>query len=110
MGRYHDHSTELLASQEMLRLTGELAGRYPDRVVIFDAPPLLITSEAVVLAGLMGQIVFVVLAEKTPRAAVRDALSLLDADKPIGLVLNKCRRTPGDSYGYGYGYGASGKS
>ncbi|MDX9740804.1 MAG: XrtA-associated tyrosine autokinase [Gammaproteobacteria bacterium] len=110
MGRYHDHSTELLASQEMLRLTGELAGRYPDRVVIFDAPPLLITSEAVVLAGLMGQIVFVVLAEKTPRAAVRDALSLLDANKPIGLVLNKCRRTPGDSYGYGYGYGASGKS
>lgn len=111
MGRYHDHSTELLASQEMLRLTRELAGRYADRVVIFDAPPLLITSEAVVLAGLMGQIVFVVLAEKTPRAAVRDALSLLDANKPIGLVLNKSRRTPGDSYGYGYGYGhgASGK-
>lgn len=111
MGRYHDHSTELLASQDMLRLTRELAGRYPDRVVIFDAPPLLITSEAVVLAGLMGQIVFVVLAEKTPRAAVRDALSLLDANKPIGLVLNKSRRAPGESYGYGYGYyGASGKS
>lgn len=112
MGRYHDHSTELLASEDMLRLTKELAGRYPDRVVIFDAPPLLVTSEAVVLSGLMGQIVFVVLAEKTPRAAVRDALSLLDANKPIGLVLNKCRRGPGDTYGYGYGYGygVSGKS
>lgn len=109
MGRHHHHSTELLASQDMLRLVDELAGRYADRVVIFDAPPLLLTSEAVVLSGLMGQMVFVVLADRTPRAVVRDALSLLDANKPIGLVLNKTRRVPGDSYGYGYGYGVSGK-
>ncbi len=112
MGRYHAHSTELLASDEMQRLVMELANRYSDRIVIFDAPPLLLTSEAVVLAGLMGQIVYVVMAEKTPRGAVRDALALLDANKPIGLVLNKNRRVPGDSYyGYGYGYGGDhGKS
>ena len=113
MGRYHSHSTELLASQDMLRLTRELAGRYSDRIVIFDAPPLLLTTEAVVLAGLMGQIVFVIMAEKTPRGAVRDALALLDANKPIGLVLNKSRHGAGDSYygyGYGYGYGDDGKS
>lgn len=109
MGRYHAHSTELLASDEMQRLVMELANRYSDRIVIFDAPPLLLTSEAVVLAGLMGQIVYVVMAEKTPRGAVRDALALLDANKPIGLVLNKSRRGPGDSYyGYGYGYGYGG--
>lgn len=113
MGRYHPHSTELLASADMLRLTHELANRYSDRIVIFDAPPLLLTSEAVVLAGLMGQIVYVILAEKTPRGAVRDALALLDPAKPIGLVLNKNRRgIGGDSYygyGYGYGYGDHGK-
>jgi exopolysaccharide/PEP-CTERM locus tyrosine autokinase len=110
MGRYHPHSTELLASAEMLRLTRELASRYPDRVVIFDAPPLLVTSEASVLAGLMGQIVFVVQSERTPQGDVKDALELLDQAKPIGLVLNKIRRGIGGygygaGYGYGYGYG-----
>jgi protein-tyrosine kinase len=107
MGRYHPHSNELLASQEMTRLTRELATRYPDRIVIFDSPPLLMTSEAVVLAGLMGQVVFVVESERTSQTRVKDALGLLDANKPIGLVLNKTRRTLGtDYYGYGsYGYG-----
>jgi exopolysaccharide/PEP-CTERM locus tyrosine autokinase len=112
MGRYHPHATELLAGAEMLRLTKELASRYPDRVVIFDAPPLLVTTEAVVVAGLMGQIVFVVQSERTPQSAVRDALELLDQSKPIGLVLNKTVSglgTYGYGYGYRYGYAAGGK-
>lgn len=102
-GRTHPLATELLASNEMARLTQELATRYPDRVVIFDSPPLLITSEAVVLASHMGQIVFVVESNRTPQSAVKGALALLDSGKPIGLVLNKSRRTLGTDY---YGYGA----
>ena len=107
MGRYHPHSTELLASDGMQRLTTELGDRYSDRVVIFDAPPLLATSEPVVLAGLMGQIVFVVQSQRTLQGQVQDALSLLDASKPVGLVLNKARKAFGSNYyGYGsYGYG-----
>jgi len=109
MGRYHSHANELLSGQEMLRLSRELAARYPDRVVIFDTPPLLITSEAVVLAGLMGQIVFVVQSERSSQRRVQDALALLDRNKPIGLVLNKVRHRMGGSY-YGYGaYGYHGK-
>lgn len=107
MGRFHPHSNELLASQDMLRLTRELATRYSDRVVIFDSPPLLMTNEAVVLAGLMGQIVFVVESEKTSQGSVKEALSLLDASKPIGLVLNKVSRHIGEGY---YGYGTYGYS
>ena len=41
----------------------EIANRYPDRIVIFDSPPLLLTSEAHVLASHMGQIALVVEAE-----------------------------------------------
>jgi Mrp family chromosome partitioning ATPase len=108
MGRFHSHANELLAGQRMLNLCDELATRYRDRVVIFDSPPLLMTSEAAVLAGLMGQIVFVVESEKTPQSNVREALSLLDTSKPVGLVLNKVSRHMGDYYGYGaYGYGES---
>jgi len=109
MGRFHPHANELLAGQDMLRLTQELATRYSDRVVIFDSPPLLMTNEAVVLAGLMGQIVFVVESEKTSQGSVKEALSLLDTTKPIGLVLNKAnQQMGGDYYGYGnYGYSES---
>lgn len=106
MGRSHAHATELLASNEMGRITRELATRYPDRMVIFDSPPLLITSESVVLSSHMGQIVFVVESGRTPQGAAKAALALLDDNKPIGLVLNKARQTLGTGYGYGYGYGS----
>ena len=53
-GRRHVHSTELLASERMRQLTLELSSRYYDRIVIFDTPPLLLTSEARVLGGVDG--------------------------------------------------------
>lgn len=106
-GRPHPQATELLASQHMNRLTGELAQRYPDRIVIFDAPPMLISSEAAVLSSLVGQIVMVVEYGKTPQRVVKDALKLIGHDKIIGIVLNKSQGGSSRGYGYGY-YGISG--
>ena len=108
-GRQHPHATELLASQNMRRLTLELAQRYPNRVVIFDAPPMLVSSEAVALAALVGQVVMVVESGKTPQRVVKDALALIGTDKFIGVVLNKSHGGASQGYGYGhygtYGYG-----
>lgn len=106
-GRSHPNATELLASQNMRRLTQELSQRYSDRVVIFDSPPLLVSSEAVVLAGLVGQVVMVVESGITPQRVVRDSLTLLGPDKIVGVVLNKSRGGSSQGYGYGY-YGPSG--
>ncbi len=106
-GRPHANATELLASQNMRRLTQELSQRYSDRVVIFDSPPLLVSSEAVVLSGLVGQVVMVVESGSTPQRVVKDALSLLGPDKIVGVVLNKGRGGSSQGYGYGY-YGPSG--
>ncbi len=100
-GRRHSHSTELLASDGMQILAQELADRYPDRVVIFDSPPLLATSEAAVLGGLMGQVVMVVEAEKTKREELKEALGLLKQDQYVGLVINKSNRPFGADYYYG---------
>ena len=104
-GRRRGKATELLASNAMSQIVHELASRYNDRIVIFDSPPLLAASEASVLAGLMGQVVMVVEAEKTTQKNFKEALAGLDRDKPIGLVLNKSRTKPraGSYYGY-YGY------
>jgi exopolysaccharide/PEP-CTERM locus tyrosine autokinase len=109
-GRKHVHSTEILASEGMRQLTLELSTRYSDRIVIFDSPPMCLTSEARVLAGLMGQIVLVIEEGKTSQHTVKQALSMLDSNEIVGVVLNKKKsaRHGGDDYygGYGsYGYG-----
>jgi protein-tyrosine kinase len=103
-GRSHVYSTELLASDQMRRITQELSQRYSDRIVLFDCPPLLATSQATVLSHLIGQVLMVVEAGKTSESVVTDAISLLDTNKVIGMVLNKSRGAfRGDYYGGYYG-------
>jgi len=98
------NSTELLASQAMRDLVQELAERYPDRVVVFDSPPLLVASQASVLTYLVGQVVVVVEAGRTPQPVVKEALALVDSSKAVGLVLNKSHeRVAGDYQYYAYG-------
>ena len=92
-GNLHQRSTELLASGSMRRLMRELSQRYSDRVIIFDSPPLLLASEAGVLANLMGQIVFVASTDKTPQSAVTEALEHISKDKVIGMVMNRAHRS-----------------
>lgn len=109
-GRRHRRSTELLASNTMKGLLEELATRYPDRVVLFDSPPLLATSEASVLAEQAGQICLVVESATTPQFLVKEALGLIRHQDRVSLVLNKTRNDPqsggrGYYYGYRYGYG-----
>jgi exopolysaccharide/PEP-CTERM locus tyrosine autokinase len=104
-GPIHKHATELLASDRMAALVRELADRYPDRVIVFDTPPLLLTTEAQAMAHLMGQIVVVVHAAHTPQTAVMQALESLEGTTSISLVLNKTRTAWGEEYSrYGYYY------
>ena len=97
-GRSNKHATELLASQTMSMLLDEIAGRYPDRIVVFDSPPLLLTTEATVLAGQRGPVVLVVESETTTQHAVKEALRRLDQCADVNLICNKTRAFPGDDY------------
>ena len=98
----------------MARLLDEIATRYPDRIVIFDSPPLLVTSEARELAAHMGQIVMVVEAGRTSQDAVNEALSYLQVCDIVNLLMNKTETLAAmdgyGGYGYGYGYGHSAQS
>jgi len=98
-------ATELLASSTMSNLVNEIANRYPDRIVIFDSPPLLLTSESRVLASHMGQIVMVVEAQTTTQHAVKEALSQLEGFNNVNLIYNKTRDLPGIEETYDYHYG-----
>ena len=111
-GQLHDRCTELLASARMDEIISELASRYQDRILIFDSPPLLVTTESVVLASHMGQIVMVVQAGRTKRESLNSALELLGDRPNLGLVLNRTTARLGNvefgsyysSYYYGYGH------
>lgn len=104
-GTPHPKATELLASDAMSNLLDDMAKRYPDRIIIFDSPPLLLTTEARVLATHMGQIVVVVEADKTLQSAVQQAIGTIEHCPVKMLLLNRARSSDGAPYGYGYGYG-----
>lgn len=102
-GRRHPHATELLASEAMVQLAGDMSRRYPDRVIIFDSPPLLATTQASVLATHVGQVLLVVESESTPQYIVKEAVEMLSGCALVGCVLNKTTQGFGLGYYY-YGY------
>jgi exopolysaccharide/PEP-CTERM locus tyrosine autokinase len=112
-GTPHIRATEMLASEAMRQLLDDIARRYPDRIIIFDSPPLLLTTESRALAMNMGQILVVVHAGKTSQFDVQRALAAIDACPLKMMLLNRtkadARERSGYGYGYGYGYGTGRK-
>ncbi|MGE5097017.1 MAG: P-loop NTPase [Betaproteobacteria bacterium] len=106
-GTRHPRACEMLASDAMSALVQRLGARR-DRILVFDSPPLLATTEAAVLAKHMGQVLFVVAAGSTPVQDVERALPTIQACPNRMLLLNRVSRMgePMNAYGYDYGYGA----
>jgi exopolysaccharide/PEP-CTERM locus tyrosine autokinase len=111
-GSMQGNPAELMGSFQMASLVKELKSRYNDRFIIFDSTPLLVTSEAEILAKLVDGVIMVVRAGKTPRETVEHAVQMLGKDKIIGMVLNDVEfKSSGlfsryfGSAGYYYGYG-----
>lgn len=100
-GNRHARSTELLASEQMASLLDELSSRYPDRIIVFDSPPLLATTEARVLASHMGQLVVVVAAETTTHGELGQALATVESCPVVLMLLNKASHSDVGTY-YGY--------
>lgn len=107
-GRRSPNPAEILAGPFFGRLIAE-AGTLFDRIVI-DSAPILAVSDTLLMTPYVQTLCIVVRAAKTPRQAVRRALSLLAKSgiRPAGLVLNRLRLSRGVGYYYYYashGYG-----
>ena len=89
VGRERERSAELFSTKEMTRLIQSLGRRYADRLLILDAPPCLSTSDPAVLAQVVGQVLFVVEADRTQRNEIEASLELIQACPNISIVLNK---------------------
>jgi exopolysaccharide/PEP-CTERM locus tyrosine autokinase len=100
-GRPHHLATELLASERMGRIVEDIVARYPERIIVLDSPPVLLSSIAGVLALHVGQILYIVEADKTTETALDNALPLVSSCKNINLLLNKSHAI-GESDRFGY--------
>jgi len=112
-GKVPDNPTELIGSKKMEALVQELKLKQEGRYIIFDATPLLATTEPEVLAKWVDGIILVVRAGVTPRETIEQAVKSIGKEKIIGVVLNDLDfRSPGlhqryfgsDGYYYRYGY------
>lgn len=93
------NSSEMLRSPKMVALVNELKHRYPDRLVVFDLPPILAADDALSFAPYTDSMLLVAEAGNTSRDDLQKALEVLKAAPVIGTVLNKAHAPRG---GYGY--------
>jgi exopolysaccharide/PEP-CTERM locus tyrosine autokinase len=79
---------ELLSSSRMRELLREIKGRYRDRYIIIDTPPLLPYAETHALTALVDGVVFVVKEGSTSLKSVRDSLDIMKESALLGIVYN----------------------
>jgi len=103
-GRVSETATELLASARMTEVINSLMALDSRCLVILDSPPILLTTEAPILASLFGQIVVVVRAGGTPRRAVLEAVKIIGSAGRVSLVLNRADVVGPSGYHYDYGH------
>ena len=100
-GRVPPNPAEVTGSARMRQIIEELRGSF-DRI-IFDGPPVLGATDAVVLASAVDGVLLVLRKGRIDRRAVRRMSEILDHTRAtiLGGVLNGIDKS--DS-GYGYGY------
>jgi len=91
---------DTLSSQAMNALLDTLAKSFD--VIITDSPPVLVASDAVILASQMDGVLLVVAAGSTSRRVSRNALDALQrSSSPVlGAVLNMQQSSHQQSYYY----------
>ncbi|MCG7965156.1 MAG: CpsD/CapB family tyrosine-protein kinase [Candidatus Thiodiazotropha taylori] len=83
------NSSETLSSPKMVGLVNELKSRYPNRIVIFDMPPLLSCDDVIAFKPYVDSIMLVIEEGRTTKEELKRSLNLLENEKIIGTVLNK---------------------
>ncbi len=87
-GSLSSNPAELLSSTMMKEFLKEVRGRYQDRFIIVDVPPSQVTAETNVLANYVDGIIFVVMAQKSPRETIKRSIENLGKKKILGIVFN----------------------
>lgn len=93
-------SSEMLSSNKVLELVQELRERYPERIVIFDLPPLLYSDDAISILPAIDCVLLVVGNGMVSKSELDEGLRYLQTSNVLGAVLNKADVQPRDGYYY----------
>jgi exopolysaccharide/PEP-CTERM locus tyrosine autokinase len=104
-GARSNNDTEYLASARTRQLLARLTEGRPERILIFDSPPLLAASPAAVLASHAAIALLVVRADRTNESALREAAAMLKGGAQVRLLLNAVRFTGSRRFGSYYAKG-----
>ncbi len=91
-------SSELLAGASTAELLAELRGRYSDRLIIVDLPPVLLADDFLTVASLLDCVLLVVSEGRTRREDVSRMKELLGGVRVLGTVLNISTESERRSY------------
>lgn len=94
-------SSERLSSTRMERLVRELTARYPDRLVLFDLPPILVGDDVEAFSPYLDAFLLVVEDGKTDVTEYAKTIEILENEDVLGTVLNKSEEI-GQGYDYYY--------
>ena len=94
------YSSEFLSLPRVDSLAQELKDRYPDRIVIYDLAPLLLTDDYLVFMHNVDACLLVVEEGTTKKVDIERAVELLKDSNLIGTVLNKSAQKTFSGYYY----------
>jgi capsular exopolysaccharide synthesis family protein len=94
------NSSEMLSSPKTVRLVNELKSRYPERIVIFDMPPILSCDDVMAFSPYIDAVMLVVSEGDTQKPELSRSIELLEKTNIIGSVLNKSKSTKSGSVYY----------
>ena len=90
------HPTETLTSPRMSALLDEMRHRYESRIVVFDLPPVLASSDVLAFGPSLDALLLVASEGVTNRHEVEEAITRLKGAVPIlGTLLNHAGRNEG---------------
>lgn len=88
IGRTPDIGPEYYTSYRMRQFIEELRGRYSDRYVILDVPPISSTADARILSEYCDYVLLVVPYGKVTKDQLQRAIATFSDDKLVGMVFN----------------------
>ena len=105
-GKPPKNPAELIDSNRMASLIKTLENQDPNRLIIFDSPPIQAASETDVLAKRVDKVILVIRWGFARREHAKQLVEMLGHDKIIGVVFNafEMSRLESKLQGYYYGY------
>ncbi len=105
-GKTPKNPAELLDTKKMASLIEDLEKENPDRLIIFDSPPIQAAPETDVLAKRVEKVILVIRWGYARREHAKQLVEMLGKDKIIGVVFNafEMSRLESKLQGYYYGY------